>query len=81
MRPREPVTAYIGLGANLGDPVSAVQKALADLGQLPFTQRIAASGLYRTAPHEATGPEFINAVAALETRLTAPELLACLQQL
>ncbi len=81
MRPREPVTAYIGLGANLGDPVSAVQKALADLGQLPLTQKMAASGLYRTAPHEAKGPEFINAVAALETRLTAPELLACLQQL
>lgn len=81
MHLREPVTAYIGLGANLGDPVAAVQKALTDLDQLPLTRRVAASGLYRTAPHEATGPEFINAVAALETRLTAPELLACLQQL
>ncbi len=78
---RPPVIAYVGLGSNLGDPAQAVRQALADLGQLPQTRRVAASDLYRTAPHEAQGPDFINAVAALETALTAPELLSALQQL
>ncbi len=78
---REPVTAYIGVGANLGDAVAAVRKALSDLGQLPLTRLAAASSLYRTAPHEAQGPDFINAVAALDTRLAAPELLGALQRL
>lgn len=79
--PREPVTAYVGLGANLGDPAAAVRQALIDLGQLAHTRLLAASDLFRTAPHEAQGPDFINAVAAVETRLTAPELLAALQAL
>lgn len=78
---REPVSACVGLGANLGDPVAAVRQALADLGQLPHTRLTAASDLYRTAPHEAQGPDFINAVAVVETSLTAPELLAQLQRL
>ncbi len=78
---RAPVTAYVGLGANLGDPVSAVRRALSDLAQLPATRLLAASDLYRTAPHEAHGPDFINAAAALETSLNAPDLLAALQRL
>ncbi len=78
---REPVTAYVGLGANLGDPAGAVRQALTDLGQLPHTRLFRASDLYRTAPHEAEGPDFINAVAAVETCLTAPDLLAALQGL
>ncbi len=78
---RDPVTACVGLGANLGDPVAAVRQALVDLGQLPHTRLAAASDLYRTAPHEAQGPDFINAVAVLETSLTAPDLLAQLHRL
>ncbi len=78
---RAPVTAFIALGANLGDALAAVRQALADLGHLPQTRLAAASRLYRTAPHEASGPDFINAVARLETRLTAPELLDALQAL
>jgi len=78
---REPVQAVVGLGANLGDPVSAVRRALDDLSRLPHTRLRVASDLYRTAPHEAQGPDFINAVAVLETSLTAPELLAQLQRL
>lgn len=78
---RDPVTAYVGLGANLGDPVAAVRLALAQLGQLPGTRLVAASSLYRTAPQEARGPDFINAVAALETRLPAPDLLAAMHGL
>ena len=78
---RDPVTACVGLGANLGEPVAAVRRALADLGELPHTRLAAASDLYRTAPHEALGPDFINAVAVVETSLTAPDLLAHLQSL
>jgi 2-amino-4-hydroxy-6-hydroxymethyldihydropteridine diphosphokinase len=76
---REPVTAYVGLGANLGDAVAALQRALDDLDRLPHSRLTAQSSLYRSAPVDATGPDFINAVAAVETRLSAPELLAALQ--
>lgn len=78
---REPVTAFVALGANLGDARASVLQALADLNGLPETQVLARSRLYRTAPHEATGPDFVNAVAKLETRLSAPALLAQLQAL
>ncbi|MBS3935709.1 MAG: 2-amino-4-hydroxy-6-hydroxymethyldihydropteridine diphosphokinase [Sulfuritalea sp.] len=74
------LTAYVALGANLGDPVAAVQAALAALDRIPDTRMIAASPLYRTAPvglrHQ---PDFINAVAALEVDsaiLPAPTFLA-----
>ncbi len=76
---REPVSAYVAVGANLGDAVAAVDKALHDLGGLPQTHVKAVSSLYRSAPHEAEGPAFINAVAQIDTCLTAPDLLAALQ--
>ena len=78
---REPVTAYVALGANLGDAQQTVQDSLVALAHLPDTQCSGHSRLYRTAPHEAQGPDFVNAVARLETRLTAPELLDALQAL
>lgn len=78
---REPVTAYLGLGANLGDPVRAVADAIAAVGRLPDTQLLRASRLWRSAPVDAGGPDFINAVVAVATRLTAPELLQQLQAL
>ena len=78
---REPVTAYVGLGANLGDPAGAVQQALAALATLEGTRVTAQSSLYRSAPVDATGPDFVNAVAELQTLLTAPGLLAQLQRL
>jgi 2-amino-4-hydroxy-6-hydroxymethyldihydropteridine diphosphokinase len=73
---RDPVTAYIGLGANLGDAANAVHEAIARIGQLPHTTVLSHSSLYRTAPVGAAGPDYINAVAEISTRLTAPELLA-----
>lgn len=76
---RAPVTAYVGLGANLGDAVAAVRAALAALNALPQTKLLQASRLYRSAPVDAGGPDFINAVAAVETTLAAPELLSALQ--
>ena len=68
--------AYVALGANLGNPILTVKSALADLDALADTRRIAASSLYRTAPVGLKNqPDFINAVAALETELSPAELL------
>lgn len=72
---------YVALGANLGDAQATVLQAINALAQLPGTRLLRASSLYRTTPFEASGPDFINAVAAISTRLSAPELLLCLQQL
>jgi len=71
--------AFIGLGANLGDPESQVRRALAALAELPGTRLLAASSLYHSAPVGVIAqPEFINAVAAAETTLTARALLEAL---
>jgi 2-amino-4-hydroxy-6-hydroxymethyldihydropteridine diphosphokinase len=78
---RDAVTAYVALGANLGDAVRAVREAIARIGNLPQTALARQSSLYRTAPIDAGGPDYINAVAEVSTRLSAPELLAQLQRL
>ena len=77
----EAISAYVALGANLGDAAQAVRDALADLGKLPVTRLVRHSSLYRTAPVDSHGPDYVNAVAELATRLTPPELLAQLQLL
>jgi 2-amino-4-hydroxy-6-hydroxymethyldihydropteridine diphosphokinase len=74
-------TAYVALGANLGDAPATVRQALRDLDALPQTHVLRASALYRSAPVDASGPDFINAVAELRTGLSAYELLAQLQRL
>jgi 2-amino-4-hydroxy-6-hydroxymethyldihydropteridine diphosphokinase len=76
-----PVMACVALGANLGDAVATVQQALRDLASLPNTQWVKASSLYRSAPYEAQGPDFINAVALVHTQLNPLELLHALQDL
>ncbi len=73
--------ACVALGANLGDAVATVQQALRDLASLPNTQWVKASSLYRSAPYEAQGPDFINAVALVHTQLSPLELLHALQDL
>jgi 2-amino-4-hydroxy-6-hydroxymethyldihydropteridine diphosphokinase len=73
---RDAVTAYVGVGANLGDARQAVARAIDDLGRLPGTRLVARSSLYRSAPVDASGPDYVNAVAALETQFTAPDLLS-----
>lgn len=78
---RAPVTAFVGLGANLGDPASALQQALDALARVPATRLVRSSRIYRSAPVDAGGPDFLNAVAELETTLSAPDLLAALQAL
>ena len=73
--------ACLALGANLGDAVATVQQALRDVAALPETQLFKASSLYRSAPYEAQGPDFINAVALVHTQLSPLDLLHALQAL
>ncbi len=54
---------------------------MGDVGGLPYTSLLACSSLYRTAPIESHGPDYINAVVAISTALTAPDLLRMLQKL
>lgn len=77
---RPPVTAYVALGANLGDAAQTLRQALATLAsETPGVQLVKASSLYRTAPIDSSGPDYLNAVAEVSTTLTAPALLATLQ--
>jgi 2-amino-4-hydroxy-6-hydroxymethyldihydropteridine diphosphokinase len=77
---RQPMErAFVGVGANLGDAQATARAALQALGRLPQTQRLACSSLYRSAPVDATGPDYVNAVAELRTALPPHELLRCLQ--
>ena len=73
------IRAYVALGANLGEPRATISAALAALADLASTTVVARSSLYRTAPvglkHQ---PDFINAVAALDTALTPWQLLEAL---
>ena len=74
--------AYVGLGSNLEDPARQVETALQELDHLPHTRLVRRSSLYRTAPvGYADQPDFINAVAQLETGLPADRLLDELQAL
>jgi 2-amino-4-hydroxy-6-hydroxymethyldihydropteridine diphosphokinase len=76
------IRAYIALGSNLANPVLQVQEALKLISQLPDSTLVATSSLYRSAP---LGPPeqayYINAVAAIDTLLSAHELLNKLQKL
>ena len=75
-------TAYVGIGSNLNDPRAQVLQAFTELDGLPHTRVVKRSSLYRTAPMgHAAQPDFINAVAQLETGLPAERLLAELQEL
>lgn len=76
-----PVRVYIGIGSNLNDPVVQVRQAFQALAELSASQLIARSPLYRTAPvgGPPDQPDYLNAVAALDTALSADELLTALQ--
>ncbi|MCO7247923.1 2-amino-4-hydroxy-6-hydroxymethyldihydropteridine diphosphokinase [Halomonas sp. Mc5H-6] len=74
--------AYIGLGSNLDNPMAQVRQALDELARLPLSDVVGASSLYATPPlGPQDQPDFINAVAALETRLSPLALLDQLQAL
>lgn len=86
---REPVTAYVALGANLGDARAALLQAVRGLENLPCTQVRRVSSIYKTAPLNidsamdtaAPGLDYLNAVVEINTGLNAPALLDQLQRL
>ena len=71
--------AWIGLGANLGARAAALRQAVQALAALPGTSLLRTSSLYRSAPVDAGGPDYLNAVAEIATTLDAHALLAALQ--
>jgi len=74
--------AFIGLGSNLEDPCSQLQRALAALGELPGTSLVTQSSLYRSAPLGFPDqPDFVNAVAKIATALSPQVLLQALLQI
>jgi len=87
------VSAYIALGANLGDAAAALRHAVKAIAQLPQTQLVKTSSIYKTAPlvsgggqASTTGPtqlggDYLNAVVKVETGLSAPALLQSLQHI
>jgi 2-amino-4-hydroxy-6-hydroxymethyldihydropteridine diphosphokinase len=72
---------FIALGANLGDARAALDAAFVALAHLPHTSLRAASSLYTTAPIDAGGPDYLNAVVMLATRLAPHALLTELQRI
>jgi 2-amino-4-hydroxy-6-hydroxymethyldihydropteridine diphosphokinase len=73
-------TAFIGLGANLGDVEASLRSALGALRQMPQSALTGVSRLYRSAPLGPAGqPDYLNAAVRLETRLTPHALLHALQ--
>ena len=77
--PGSGLPAYVGIGANLGDAQATVAAAGQALAALPHSRLVALSSVYRSAPIDAAGPDFFNAVACLHTHLSAAALLAELQ--
>ena len=78
---RPVVTSFIAIGANLGDAQATVLQAMQAIGALPGTKLLHGSSLYRTAPVDSHGPDYINAVLEISTEMSAHELLAQLQAL
>lgn len=73
------IRAYVALGSNLTEPRTQVETALTELQAIAHTHLVMYSRLYRSAPLGPPGqPDYINAVAALDTELSAHALLACL---
>lgn len=74
-----PRRAVIGLGANLGDLDATLDAACAAIAALPHSRWLGVSGRWCSRPVDSSGPDYLNAVAAIETRLAPRELLAALQ--
>lgn len=76
---KEAITAYIGIGANLGDPLEQVTSAIAALATLPMTRLLGTSSAYRSAPmggmRDDSQPDYVNAVVRIQTLLDARTLL------
>lgn len=70
--------AFVGMGGNLGDVAARLREAVRGLATLPGTQVEAVSSLYCTKPVASSGPDYLNAVAVLQSALGAHELLRAL---
>jgi 2-amino-4-hydroxy-6-hydroxymethyldihydropteridine diphosphokinase len=75
------VTAFVGLGSNLGDKPEMFRKALQKMDQLPGTAVVALSPLYYSDPVDVDGGEFLNGVAGLQTTLSPFELWKSLEEI
>lgn len=75
------ITAYIGMGANLGDAQATLMLAARDIAALSGILKTRMSPLYRSAPVDAGGPDYINGVLQVETTLGAEDLLHGLQSI
>jgi 2-amino-4-hydroxy-6-hydroxymethyldihydropteridine diphosphokinase len=75
------VIAYVGIGANLGDARANVEDAIARIAAMENSALRAVSSLYRSAPIDAGGDDYVNAVACIDTRLPALDLLQALQDI
>jgi 2-amino-4-hydroxy-6-hydroxymethyldihydropteridine diphosphokinase len=72
---------FVGLGANLGDARGSLQSAVAQIGRLPGTKLVTLSPFYVTAPVDAAGPDYTNAVLEISTELQPAALLHALHGL
>ncbi len=72
--------AFIGLGGNIGDTKQLIKDAIVCLAQHPELRILTRSCMYQSAPVDAEGDDFINAVISLETDLSPEELLRICQQ-
>ena len=73
------MNAFVGLGANLGDAQASLRTAVQTMAQWPHTRVLAVSSLYASAPVGAQGPDYLNAVVKLDTKLLPGALLVALQ--
>ena len=71
-------TAYVALGANLGNPREALKAALAAMEAIPETRVVRASSFYSTEPIDSSGPDYVNAVCEVATNLAPEALLTAL---
>lgn len=78
---RAQVTAYLALGGNLGDARATVLWAIQEIAAMRETALVRRSSLYSTAPVDATGPDYVNAVVDVATGLSPQDLLLALQEI
>ena len=78
---RPVVTAFVALGANLGDSRATIARAMDDISRSAGVTLVQRSSLYRSAPIDSSGPDYVNAVVEILTSLSAPDLLAVLQEI
>jgi 2-amino-4-hydroxy-6-hydroxymethyldihydropteridine diphosphokinase len=73
-----PERVFVGLGANLGEATETLHLAIGQIGRLPGTHIVAVSPFYATAPVDASGPDYRNAVVEISTGLQPATLLSVL---